>query len=106
MTGVAFVTAIENAGSDVVTLPSLTRMTMLSYVPVLTVVGVPLSLPVAPSNSAQAGVLTPENVSVSRSSSAASGVNVYAAPAATVVAGVPEIVGARFGCGTVIVNAG
>src|SRR5262245_36773640 len=52
------------------------------------------------------GLLSAENVSVSRSASLAVGMNAYAAPAATVLGGAPEIVGARFGCGTVIANAG
>ena len=37
----ACVTAIENAGSDVVALPSLTLMTMFEYAPTCAAVGVP-----------------------------------------------------------------
>ena len=55
-------TVIENGGSDVVISPSLTRITMLEYVPGLTVAGGPLSLPVARSNPAQACVLPAEKV--------------------------------------------
>jgi hypothetical protein len=45
------------------------------------------------------------NVSVSPSGSLAVGVNEYEVPCITLVAGVPEIVGGRFGCVTTIENA-
>src|SRR5215831_3695872 len=97
------VTAIENAGSDVLAVPSLTLITMLEKVPAA--VGVPLSCPVLVLNVAHDGLPAMLNVSaVPVSGSLAVGVNVYAVPTEALVGGVPEIVGAVFG--TVIENAG
>src|SRR5436190_23985110 len=77
---------------------------MLANVPAA--VGVPCSWPVAALNVAQAGRFVMLKVSVSPSGSLAVGVNEYATPVVAVVAGVPEIVGGRFGCVTSIENAG
>src|SRR5256885_1389465 len=98
-------TVIENAGNATLgALPSLTLIAMLANVPAA--VGVPCSWPVAALNVAQAGRFVMLNVSVSPSGSLAVGVNEYATPVVAVVAGVPEIVGGRFGCVTTIENAG
>jgi hypothetical protein len=66
-------------------------------------------LPLLVSKVAQAGLLAIENVRRSPSASADVGVNEYATPCATEVAGVPLIVGARLAAGgsvTVMLNAG
>jgi len=75
---------------------------MFANVPVA--VGAPCSWPVAALNVAQGGMFAMLKVSVSPSGSLAVGVNEYAVPVVAVVAGVPEIVGARFGCVTTIEN--
>jgi hypothetical protein len=84
-------------------LPSLTLMAMLANVPAA--LGGPWSWPVVVLNVAQAGRFAMLKVSVSPSGSLAVGVNEYATPCVAVVAGVPEIVGGRFGCVTTIENA-
>ena len=66
-------TLIENAGSDFVTLPSLTLMTMFEYVPVWDEDGVPLRLPVTLLNVAHTGCLAILNVSLLPSGSDAFG---------------------------------
>src|SRR5688572_26604409 len=112
MTGARFtgggVTRIVNAGSGTATWPSLTEIVTFENVPVLA--GVPCNRPVAASNAAQLGRLRIENVSGWPSASLAVGVNVYASLTTIDVAGVPEIVGARFvglgGAMTVTSNAG
>jgi hypothetical protein len=71
--GVPFTTVMENAGSQAVLLPSLTRMTIFDVVPVA--VGVPTNLPVYLEKLAQLGLLLILNVSLSPSASAALGVN-------------------------------
>jgi hypothetical protein len=68
-------------------------MTMPDVVPTFALVGVPLSRPVVVLNVAQAGLFRMLNVSVSPSLSVAVGWKEYACPTATVVAGVPEILG-------------
>ena len=87
-------TEIENAASDVVTLPSLTRITMFEYVPTCASVGVPLKRPVEVLKDAHAGLFEMLNVSESPFESLAVGVNEYADPTPTEVDGVPEIFGA------------
>lgn len=87
-------TEIENAGSDVVTLPSLTRITMFEYVPTCASVGVPLKRPVEVLNDAHAGLFETLNVNESPFESLAVGVNEYADPTPTEFGGVPEIFGA------------
>lgn len=87
-------TEIENAASEVVTLPSLTRITMFEYVPTCASVGVPLNRPVEVLKDAHAGLFEMLNVSESPFESLAVGVNEYADPTPTEVDGVPEIVGA------------
>ena len=62
---VAGTTLIANAGSDLVALPSLTLMTIFEYVPVWDEAGVPVRLPEALLNVAQAGFLAILNMSVS-----------------------------------------
>jgi hypothetical protein len=104
ITGAAFVTVIENAASDTDACPSLTLITMSEYVPVCAVAGAPCSRPVLPSNVAHGGAWLMLKLSVvSGFGSLAVGVNEYDVPAATVVAGVPEMSGAVFI--TVIENA-
>ena len=68
-------TTIANAGSDTVETPSLTLMTMLEYVPVCVLLGVPDSLPVVVLKAPQPGLLAMLNVSVLPSGSLAVGVN-------------------------------
>jgi hypothetical protein len=98
-------TLIENEGKVAVTLPSLTLIAMPTCN--AAVVGVPVNRPVVLENVAHVGRLTIEKVSGSPLASLAAGWNVYALPATTVVAGVPEIVGGAFGRGdTLIENAG
>jgi hypothetical protein len=112
ITGARFVellldTTIENAGSGVVFVPSLTRITMLLNVPTLLAVGVPCNRPVAVLNVAHEGRLVIENVNGLPSGSDAVGWNEYAVPTVAEVTGVPEITGARFAVLlTAIVNAG
>src|SRR5512141_3470785 len=75
ITGGAFddATVIENAGSAVEALPSLTLMTMLLNVPMLVAPGVPCSNPVAVLKVAHVGRLAIEKVNGSESASAAVG---------------------------------
>jgi len=102
----AAVTVMLNASNPVVYVPSLTLIAIFACV--AAVVGVPLSWPVALLNAAHAGLLAIVNVSASPFASLAEGVNEYALPACTVVAGEPLITG---GVGatppaTLIENAG
>jgi hypothetical protein len=90
-------TVSANGASDALKVPSLTRMTMPLVAPTCPAPGVPESRPVAVSNVAQAGGFVMLNVRGLPSGSLAVGVNVYAVPCMTAVAGVPLIVGARFG---------
>lgn len=90
------VTPIANAGSEVVALPSLTRMTMFENVPTLELVGVPAKRPVDVLNVAHTGLLEMLNVSLSPFASLALGVKAYAVPTFAELLGVPEMVGARF----------
>jgi hypothetical protein len=53
--GGSAVTAIVNAGSETLFIPSLTLMMMFEYVPTFELDGVPLSKPVAALKDAQAG---------------------------------------------------
>jgi hypothetical protein len=101
-------TVIENAGSAADALPSLTLMTMLLYVRMWDAPGVPCSAPVLTLNVAHVGRFAIANLNVLPSASAAVGWNTYAVPCLAVVAGVPEIVGARLLVATVtaIANAG
>src|SRR5947207_641093 len=75
---------------------------MIANVPAA--VAAPGCSPVAALNVAQGGRFVMLKVSGSPSGSLAVGVNEYAVPVVAVVAGVPEIVGARFGCVTTIEN--
>ncbi|HEV2443506.1 MAG TPA: hypothetical protein VGT07_13360 [Steroidobacteraceae bacterium] len=75
-------------------MPSLTEMPIFEYVPTLELLGVPLSWPVEALKAAQLGMLVIEKVRVPPLGSVVVGVNVYFCPATTLVAGVPEIVGA------------
>jgi hypothetical protein len=93
------VTLMENAGSATLAVPSLTLMTMFEVVPTFAEVGVPESWPVEALNVAHVGRFAIENVSVSPFASEAVGRKLYAVPAATLVVGVPEIVGGSFGRG-------
>jgi len=72
---VACTTLIENAGSDFVTMPSLTLMTMFEYDPTWDAAGVPLRVPVELLNVAQPGFLAILNVSLLPSGSDAVGRN-------------------------------
>src|SRR5215468_5832828 len=87
---------MEKGASAVVVVPSLTLMRMFAAVPTLAAVGVPESWPFAVLNVAHWGRFAMENVSLSPSASLAVGTNMYVEPAAIVVDGVPEIVGAAF----------
>jgi hypothetical protein len=89
------VTLIENAGNAAEECPSLTLMMIFEAMPTLDKLGVPLNRPVEVSKLAQSGRFWIEKVNVSPSVSLAVGANEYADPASTVVAGVPEIVGAE-----------
>ena len=66
-------TAIENGLSDAVADPSLTRIMMSEYVPRCALVGAPESCPVEALNTAHAGTLVAEKVSVLPSASDAVG---------------------------------
>jgi hypothetical protein len=96
-----------NGGSETLAVPSLTLIVMFTKVPTFATAGVPVSRPVVPLNVAQLGRFAIANVSVPPSGSVAVGVKEYAVPAVTVVGGVPEIVGGRFGAAvTAMANAG
>ena len=69
------VTAMVNAGSDAVAVPSLTRIVIPAYDPTFATVGVPCKRPVVVSNVAHAGMFTILKVSVSLLASVAVGVN-------------------------------
>jgi hypothetical protein len=73
---VGAVTAIENAGSEAVAVPSLTAITMLLKTPVVPAGGVPLNRPIDVSKVAQLGLPETANVSVLPSASLAVGTNV------------------------------
>jgi hypothetical protein len=68
------VTVTENIGRDAVKEPSETLMTMLLYVRVCWLVGVPDNAPVVVLKLAQAGLLAIVNVRAEPSASAATGV--------------------------------
>ena len=95
--GGAAVTVIVNAGNKVVASPSVTPILMFANVPA--VGGTPCIRPVLDENVAQLGRPAIANDSASPSASLAVGVNAYAVPTCTDVAGLPEIVGAAFGGG-------
>ncbi len=106
-TGVADFTTMPKAGRVAEATPSETEMTMFEKVLTSVAVGVPDNLPVLRSNVAQPGLFAMPKPSVWPSGSEAVGTNEYGWPTVTVVAGVPEIVGARFGAAeTVMENAG
>ena len=94
-----------NGGSDALAWPSLTLMRISTYSPTDDDDGVPVSRPVDALNDAQAGRLAMANVSVLPSGSEATGVNEYDWPVAADVAGMPEMVGARFVLGCVTVQS-
>jgi hypothetical protein len=71
----AALTAMEKVGSEVVTLPSLTRIWMLEYVRTWELEGVPESRPVEVLNAAHVGLLETLNLSLSPLASLALGVN-------------------------------
>src|SRR5688572_10005621 len=100
-------TVIENAGSGVNAVPSLTLMTMLAYVRMCAEPGVPCSVPFVGLNVAHVGRFAIENVNASPSGSDAVGVKAYSVPCVAVVGGAPVIVGGRFvvGAVTAIENA-
>ena len=82
-----------NAGSEADSWPSFTLITMLENVPTLALEGVPLTVPVDVLNAAQGGRFCTLKVSVRPAGPLAVGVNEYACPTETCVAGVPLIVG-------------
>ena len=88
-------TVIEKAGKLALAAPSDTVIVIFEWGPRFAAVGVPLSWPVEASKVTHEGLLPIENVSACPSGSEAAGRNEYAWPAATELAGVPEIVGAR-----------
>jgi hypothetical protein len=67
-------TVIENAGSELDSAPSLTRMTMLLYLPTWLADGLPLNVPELELKVAHAGLLLIENLSVVPWASWAAGV--------------------------------
>ena len=69
----AAVTVIENAGSAVLSRPSLAVMTIFPYAPTWAAVGVPVNLPVAVLNDAHDGLFWIVNVSADPSGSEAVG---------------------------------
>ena len=82
-------------------------MPMLLYIPTFAALGVPESLPFAMLKVAQVGLLVTAKLTVWPLGSLTVGVNEYALPACTAVAGVPLIVGAAAGDPvTLMVNAG
>ena len=89
------VTWMENAGSEAVAVPFVTEMTMFEYVPTAPSCGVPDNMPVEVLKLAHAGRLVTEKVSVLPGASTRPGVNAYAEPATTWVAGVPVMASAR-----------
>ena len=91
-TGAFTVTA--NAASEALEVPSLTDITMPEVVPTAVVAGVPDSWPEAMLNVAQLGLFCTLKLRVLPLGSVVVGVKLYAVPAVTEVAGVPEIVGA------------
>src|SRR6185503_2521756 len=84
----------SNAGSNVCNLPSETHTTMPRCMPTSAAPGVPDNEPVDVLKVAQVGFASIPKSSASPSASAAEGVNEYEDPWLTLVAGVPEIVGA------------
>ena len=93
-------TTIENAGSERLTSPSVTRIRMLLYVPTCAAEGVPVNRPVAVLNVAQAGLFCTENVSRLPSGSDAVTLKFVVAPTGTVWGPVMAISGARLLVGT------
>ncbi|MEQ1579368.1 MAG: hypothetical protein ABL964_02160 [Steroidobacteraceae bacterium] len=88
------VTVNVKAGSEVVTLPSLTLITIPECT--AAVVGTPESRPVVVLKLAHVGLLAIEKPRVLPSASVAVGWKEQLAPTATDVAGVPDMTGARF----------
>ena len=88
-------TVIEKGGSELLSLPSLTLMTMFDVVPSLEMPGAAVSRPVFVLNAAHAGRFLIEKVSLLPSGSLATGMKLYVSRATTEVAGMPEMVGAR-----------
>src|SRR5262245_60736681 len=84
---------MENAGSSTVSLPSLTVMTMLLYVPTSVPDGRPVKRPVCVSNVAHDGRLRILKLSASPSASLAHGWYWYGTPAVAVAGGRPEMTG-------------
>src|SRR5687767_4422664 len=70
-------------------------MVIMSVMPTLASAGVQVRVPVEALNVAQLGTFEALKVRGSPSGSAAVGVNVYEEPAASVVAGVPAMIGGR-----------
>jgi hypothetical protein len=90
---VAGVTVMLKGGSELEATPSLTLSTMLEYVPVCVLAGVPESWPVAMLKLAQAGMFVIENDRLLPDGSVVVGVNEYPVPAVTLAGGVPDMVG-------------
>ena len=99
-------TVIVKAARLAEALPSDTEITMFEVLPTLAAAGVPLRRPVDVLKLAHDGLLVIENVRVCPSGSEAVGVNEYACPTVTEVAGVPLMVGAPLLAATEIANAG
>jgi hypothetical protein len=92
----AAATLMENAGSDVDNLPSLTVITMLLYVPPAAG-AVPHKFPLIVLNVSQLGLLTMVKPSLSKLASFDVGANTYHPLALIDVTGLPVIDGATFG---------
>src|SRR5690606_34254561 len=89
-------TLMSNGARSTDVLPSLTLMRISANVrPASAGVGVPLSSPFDALNVAHAGAPEIVNVNASPSASFAAGLNEYRCPCMAVVAGAPEMVGAR-----------
>lgn len=93
----AALTVIWKGPTEADSVPSETETVIFVETPMSALVGVPLSLPLAVSKFAHAGMFVIEKVSVWPSASAAVGWKTYAMPAVMVVGGVPLICGGVLG---------
>ena len=99
-------TSILKAVSAALNSPSLTLITIPVVMLTSLLPGVPMSAPVVVLKLAQLGLLLMLNVSGSLSGSLAVGAKLYEASCTTLVAGVPDIIGASLRLITSILKAG